>query len=260
MLEAQRPHLPGSPPVILTGDPQHLILISVPLCSPFPSPHPCPSRWTFDCTQKRLLGDHISPSFPGWRSTERGCPLRLSGSPAPPRPRLCRPWGLVTAGSPAQSWHPRMPVLQDRDHTLVHSGDDKKTPHREGALCFIQLPLLSHVPTSDSGTTPVALSSHPPLPHTSYSAGDAPVCPGSRAVLRCLRWARPPHLPSDGHPAPSVVPHHVPTQPRWSLNCHVPVQHRPALPSGPKPGTGPGPRDLPPDTHTASSLIPVSPP
>lgn len=51
-----------------------------------------------------------------------------------------------------------------------------------------------------------------------------------------------------------------PTQPRWSLNCHVPVQHRPAFPSGPKTDTGLGPQDLPPDTHTASSLIPVSPP
>ena len=81
--------------------------------------------------------------------------LPTQASPAPPRPGLDRPLGLVTEGNLVQSLTPRMPVLWDRDQILVH-GCGGKNCDSELALCFVWLPPLSQVPSSASGTNTMA--------------------------------------------------------------------------------------------------------
>lgn len=153
---------------------------------------PQPSRWTFDCTQERLLGNRTSPSFPGWKRMWRGSPLRL---PCPSQ--AC---GAGHRGAPSPVLAPRVPVLQDRDH--------KKNPRGEGALCFV------HVPTSESGTATMALSkpSHPLSPHPSYSVGDAlSLLAPELCSNACAGQASSPF--PGWPPRPLRGTSHVPTQP-----------------------------------------------
>lgn len=129
----------------------------------------------------------------------------LNTSPAPPKPGLDRPWGLVTEGPPAQE----VPEHWDRDQTLVHDGGDKKNHNREGALrSFIWL-----LPSRTSPPQKVAPLLWPPA--TDQATLCAPTPPivlmilppllGPEPLSDNLLWTRPSYLALESCPAPSLV-------------------------------------------------------
>lgn len=176
----------------------------------------------------------------------------------PSQPLLCHGWtglGGWSKGTAAQSWPPEVPELWDREQTLVHDGDDKKNPAREGALCFIW---LSPSPTSPPQKVAPLLCP----PHTNQAILCSPTLHIQLVILLSLLA---PELQSDASPGPGLLilpwmvaqplpwaPHPVPTQSQWFFNCHFPAQHCPpelllALGSTlpPKPDAPSGPWDLP---------------
>ena len=162
-----------SPPVILMGAPGHPSRDFEGFFSILPSP----SRWAFDWKRERLLGDHLSPPFPGWRSMWRASPLGLPLAPL--KPELDRPLALVTKGNPAQNWPPKMPVLQNRDHAWSTTVAIRRITTEREAL---QAP--------SSATTPPRKWHHhggpspQPQPHLLPHPSHSIVPPCTRAVPR----------------------------------------------------------------------------